>query len=130
MAISPSSAVLPFAFRSAAHTILPEGGGADDRGPRLARGDKRPPRRPARICVVESRALRVEARTEDSERLHLIVPGNSTPVVPTNWAFGQQCSLVGAPASYLRTLPAALAGIKSSIIRLPRATLPFPSPDR
>src|SRR3546814_1933209 len=30
---------------------------------------------------------------------------------PTNWSFGQLCSLVSAPASYLRELPAALAGI-------------------
>lgn len=27
----------------------------------------------------------------------------------THWAFGQMCSLVGAPASYLRQLPAPLA---------------------
>jgi hypothetical protein len=28
-----------------------------------------------------------------------------------HWSFGQACSLIGAPASYLRKLPAALAGI-------------------
>ena len=33
------------------------------------------------------------------------------PIAPTNWSFGQLSSLVGAPASYLRSLPAALAGI-------------------
>ena len=32
-------------------------------------------------------------------------------MAPTHWSFGQLCSLVGAPAGYLRQLPAALAGI-------------------
>ncbi|MFZ5700780.1 MAG: DUF932 domain-containing protein [Pseudomonadota bacterium] len=61
--------------------------------------------------VVESRAVRVEARSDNPERLSLIVPGDERPIAPTNWSFGQLASLVGAPASYLRTLPAALAGI-------------------
>ena len=61
--------------------------------------------------IVESRAVRVEARTQDAELLSLHVPGREDPVAPTNWSFGQLCSLVGAPASYLRGLPAALAGI-------------------
>jgi hypothetical protein len=61
--------------------------------------------------VVESRAIRVEARSHEPERLSLIVPGGDAPVAPTNWSFGQLCSLVGAPAGYLRELPAALAGI-------------------
>jgi hypothetical protein len=61
--------------------------------------------------VVESRAVQVRARADDPERLSLIVPGRDEPVAPTNWSFGQLCSLVGAPASYLRDIPAALAGI-------------------
>lgn len=61
--------------------------------------------------VVESRAVRIEARSEDPERLSLLVLGEDRPIAPTNWSFGQLASLVGAPASYLRTLPAALAGI-------------------
>lgn len=61
--------------------------------------------------VVESRTIRVEARSDNPERLMLVVPGRAEPVAPTNWSFGQLCSLVGAPASYLRNLPAALAGI-------------------
>ena len=60
--------------------------------------------------TVESRAIRVEARRDDAERLELIVPGRETPVTPTHWSFGQLCSLVGAPSSYLRDLPAPLAG--------------------
>src|SRR5437773_2153478 len=45
------------------------------------------------------------------ERLALIVPGRDEPVVPTHWSFGQLCTLVGAPTSYLRQLPAALSAI-------------------
>ncbi|MFZ3182317.1 MAG: DUF932 domain-containing protein [Methylocystis silviterrae] len=61
--------------------------------------------------TVESRAIRVEARRDDAERLTLIVPGRDAPVAPTHWSFGQLCSLIGAPASYLRDLPAPLAGV-------------------
>lgn len=61
--------------------------------------------------VVDSKAIRIEARSDSPERLSLIVPDEERPVAPTNWSFGQLCSLVGAPASYLRGLPAALAGI-------------------
>ena len=61
--------------------------------------------------TVESRAVRVEASRDDAERLSLIVPGQEHPVAPTHWSFGQLCSLVGAPARYLRDLPAPLAGI-------------------
>jgi len=65
----------------------------------------------ARTRIVESRHLRIEARSDDPQRLSLLVPGDTSSITPTNWSFGQLCSLVGAPASYLRTLPAALAGI-------------------
>ena len=61
--------------------------------------------------TVETKALRVEASRDDAERLTLVVPGQDTPVVPTHWSYGQLCSLVGAPASYMRQLPAPLAGI-------------------
>lgn len=61
--------------------------------------------------IIESRSLRVEARSDNAERLMLIAPGDERPIAPTNWSFGQLSSLVGAPASYLRNLPAALAGI-------------------
>lgn len=61
--------------------------------------------------IVESRLVRVEAKSDNPERLTLFVPGEDMPIAPTNWSFGQLSSLVGAPASYLRSLPAALAGI-------------------
>jgi hypothetical protein len=61
--------------------------------------------------TVESRAIRIEASRDDAERLALIVPGRDEPIAPTHWSFGQMCSLVGAPSSYMRQLPAPLAGI-------------------
>ena len=61
--------------------------------------------------TVETRALRVEASRDNAERMSLIVPGRDEPVAPTHWSFGQMCSLVGAPAGYLRQLPAPLAAI-------------------
>ena len=61
--------------------------------------------------TVETKALRVEASRDNAERLALVVPGRDEPVAPTHWSYGQLCSLVGAPASYMRQLPAPLAGI-------------------
>src|SRR3546814_8231901 len=61
--------------------------------------------------TVGTRAIRVEAATDNPERLTLLLPDRDAPVAPTHWSFGQLCSLVGAPSGYLRQLPAALAGI-------------------
>ncbi|MGE0294739.1 MAG: DUF932 domain-containing protein [Hyphomonadaceae bacterium] len=65
----------------------------------------------SRTRVVESTLIHVEANRSDPERLSLLLPGADAPVAPTHWSFGQLASLVGAPAAYLRQLPAALAGI-------------------
>ena len=64
-----------------------------------------------RTRTVETREIRVEARRDDPERLALVMPGRGDEVRPTHWSFGQLCSLVGAPAGYLRDLPAPIAGI-------------------
>jgi hypothetical protein len=65
----------------------------------------------SRSRVVESALIQVEASRDNPERLSLSFPGANSPVAPTHWSFGQLASLVGAPAAYLRQLPAALAGI-------------------
>ncbi|MFJ1310933.1 DUF932 domain-containing protein [Agrobacterium sp. P15N1-A] len=65
----------------------------------------------SRTRVVESALIHVEANRTDAERLSLILPGSDIPVAPTHWSFGQLASQIGAPATYLRQLPAALAGI-------------------
>ena len=65
----------------------------------------------SRTRVVETDLIHVETSRTDSECLSLILPGAEAPVVPTHWSFGQLASQIGAPAAYLRQLPAALAGI-------------------
>ncbi|MEI9402632.1 DUF932 domain-containing protein [Mesorhizobium argentiipisi] len=65
----------------------------------------------SRTRIVESERIRVEASRDDAERLLLMLPDAEAPVAPTHWSFGQLASLVGAPAAYLRQLPAPLAAI-------------------
>jgi hypothetical protein len=65
----------------------------------------------SRTRTAESAAIRVEANGDDAERLALMVRGEDVPLAPTHWTFGQLASFVGAPATYLRQLPAPLAGI-------------------
>lgn len=65
----------------------------------------------AHVRTVASAAVRVEASRDDMESLALILPGRDDHVAPTHWGFSQLSGLVGAPAQYLRQLPAPLAGI-------------------
>ena len=65
----------------------------------------------SRTRVVETALIHVEASRNDPERLALMLPGADAPVAPTHWSFGQLASQVGAPAAYLRQLPAPLAAI-------------------
>lgn len=59
--------------------------------------------------VADLSDVRVIANPQDADRLTLDYGAGE--VSPTNWAFGQLCQRVGAPASYLRGLPATLAAI-------------------
>jgi hypothetical protein len=65
----------------------------------------------SRTRTAETAAIRVEANRDDAERLALILPGEEVPLVPTHWSFGQLTTMVGAPSTYLRQLPAPLAAI-------------------
>ncbi|SNS97123.1 DUF932 domain-containing protein [Sphingopyxis indica] len=65
----------------------------------------------SRTRTVESAAIRVEAHRDDPERLALVLPDAGKPLAPTHWSFGQLAGLVGAPAAYMRQLPAPLAAI-------------------
>ena len=65
----------------------------------------------AHARTIESAAIRVEATRDNAKRLELLVPGQRQPIAPTHWSYGQLCSLVGAPSSYMRQLPAPLAAI-------------------
>lgn len=60
--------------------------------------------------VISSRAIRAIAEPNDKSNSGLLLVGpNGVPVAPSNWAFGQLANRAGAPAGYLRSLPAALA---------------------
>jgi len=59
----------------------------------------------AREATVPFNTLRVEAQDGDVK----LVGKSNTPARLTNWAFGQLATSVGAPANYMRSLPATLA---------------------
>jgi len=61
----------------------------------------------SRATVVSSRQL--SAVPTDDNRGLLIEGPTGHATTPTNWSFGQLANLSGAPAHYLRTLPAPLA---------------------
>lgn len=76
------------------------------------------------------KARRMRSRAQDAETPLLRIEGNDdgtlsvngqhSKAIPTNWGFGQLSRTLGAPAGYLRNLPAPLAaqclmqGVKSS----------------
>jgi hypothetical protein len=62
-------------------------------------------RESAKEATVPFNTLRTEAR--DGEVL--LIGRTNVPARLTNWSFGQVATAVGAPASYLRALPATLA---------------------
>lgn len=64
----------------------------------------------SRSAVVSSRRLEAAPLADDTSHKSLVVIGpGGTPVAPTHWAFGQLATRAGAPASYLREIPAPLA---------------------
>lgn len=56
--------------------------------------------------VVPNRHMQVRPVEEDETRRSLAVTVNGQASVPTHWAFNNLAGLVGAPAGYLRNLPA------------------------
>lgn len=66
-------------------------------------------RRMSSSKVVSSRALQFAPDPADEmNRIVVTGPGGNS-VDPTHWSFGQLATLAGAPAGYLRDLPAAIA---------------------
>ncbi|ARB05727.1 DUF932 domain-containing protein [Synechococcus virus S-ESS1] len=57
--------------------------------------------------TVSTRRIEVQPHAADPKR-GITIEGESGMIDPTHWSFGQLASLAGAPASYLRTLPAPL----------------------
>lgn len=65
---------------------------------------------------VHTRRMRARTHTVSVNDLHLssegeeiFVNGRLSKAAPSNWAFGQLSQVIGAPAGYLRSLPAPLA---------------------
>lgn len=65
-------------------------------------------RKSSHAKVLSSKALSLAPVEEDSNALVCIGP-NGGPVNLTHWSFGQLAQLAGAPAGYLRGIPAPLA---------------------
>lgn len=68
------------------------------------------------MAAMSRRRMHSRAQDVNVQKLHLeasdegiIVNGETTPSEPSNWAFGQLASTVGAPATYLRRLSPGLA---------------------
>lgn len=64
----------------------------------------------SRTGVWQSKDLKVHASPADPDTFHLETPDGRLSD-PTHWGFGQLCTLVKAPAAYMRTLPAVLTAI-------------------
>ena len=62
----------------------------------------------SRAPIVSSREIEVQPHVDDPTRGIQIVGKAGNPVTPTHWSFGQLASLAGAPAGYLRKLPAPI----------------------
>lgn len=59
--------------------------------------------------IVSSRRIEVQPAADDPVRGIQVVGPNGNTVTPTHWSFGQLAQLGGAPAGYLRKLPAPIA---------------------
>lgn len=55
--------------------------------------------------------IRVAASAKDPTTIEIYMPDRDMPLTPTHWSFSQLCSLIEAPASYLRKLPAEIAAV-------------------
>ena len=60
--------------------------------------------------IVDVNQIRINASRDDADKLTMNLDGD-VEVTPSHWSFGQLAGLVGAPAGYLRKLPASLAAI-------------------
>lgn len=59
--------------------------------------------------VVSSRQITVRPAASDEVKGIEVLGPNGNAVTPTHWSFGQLAQLAGAPAGYLRKLPAPIA---------------------
>ncbi|WP_395826436.1 DUF932 domain-containing protein [Elstera sp.] len=64
----------------------------------------------SRESTFEPSQIRIQASRNDPDRLALHLPSDEV-ALPTYWGFGRLAQLAGAPAGYLRQLPATLAAV-------------------
>jgi hypothetical protein len=62
----------------------------------------------SRAKAVSSRAITAQPLDDDNKGLAIVGP-NGAPALLTHWSFGQLAQRAGAPAGYLRDLPAPMA---------------------
>lgn len=77
----------------------------------------------SRSLDVDTGKVHVEAISDTEIRVNSVI----TPANPSHWAFGQLSANIGAPAAYLRTLPAKLLAenLNHSLSVTPRETVKF-----
>lgn len=63
----------------------------------------------SRSTIIDVRDIKVHAK--DADNLLMEMPDTGELAAPNHWSFGQIAGLIGAPAGYLRKLPAQIAGI-------------------
>lgn len=63
--------------------------------------------------IIDFRTIKTQTSTKDPNTLKFLLPTSDVPIEAeaTHWSFGQMATLLGAPAGYLRKLPATIAGI-------------------
>lgn len=75
----------------------------------------------SKAAVIPSRRIEAVAIEDDATQRGLAIMAGGNPTTPTHWAFGQLAGQVGAPAGYLRSLPApiAAAALNYGVFRRP-----------
>jgi len=64
----------------------------------------------AKQTIVDVSSIQLSAESNSPDSLSIEFNGNSI-ATPTHWSFGQLASLAGAPAGYLRKMPAVISAI-------------------
>jgi hypothetical protein len=64
----------------------------------------------AKQTIVDVSSIQLSAESNSPDSLAIEFNGNSI-ATPTHWSFGQLASLAGAPAGYLRKMPAVISAI-------------------
>lgn len=63
--------------------------------------------------IVDAKHITIRAQQDDPDtlKINFLSRQDEVDIAPTHWSFGQLSTLAGAPAGYMRKLPAVLAGV-------------------